>query len=284
MRRLVTEMASIRDEALAGWISDRAAFPSTMVDRIVPAATTGTRQRAAHLLNAEDMLALDTEPFMQWVVEDDFPSGRPAWELGGALIVQTVQPYEKMKLRMLNGAHSMIAYIGQINGFQHVRDVMAVPSHRSLVERYMLAAAQTLDPVPGVDLQSYGEQLLTRFANPTIAHETRQIAMDGSQKLPQRTFLAAVDDLAAGRSGEIFAYATAAWIAYLLQAMDLEDPRRDELLAAAAKVAEGGNLNPIFSIAGLFPPPLLERKDWLDLVGMGLTEIRASGYLIPDIE
>jgi len=275
VRRLVTEMAASRDEALAGWISDHAAFPSTMVDRIVPAATADTRQRAADLLNAEDMLALDTEPFMQWVVEDDFPTGRPAWEAGGALFVKAVEPYEKMKLRMLNGAHSMIAYIGQTTGLDYVRDVMAVPSHRSLVERYMQAAAQTLDPVPGIDLQSYREQLLARFANPTIAHKTRQIAMDGSQKLPQRTFSAAVDDLAAGRNGEIFAYATATWIAYLLQAKNLEDPRCDELSAAAAKVVERGNLDPIFSLPGLFPRPLLEQKDWLDLVGKAFAEITA---------
>jgi fructuronate reductase len=272
VHRLVTEMAGARDAALAGWIRERGAFPSTMVDRIVPAATVETRQRAAELLGAEDALALDTEPFLQWVIEDDFVSGRPAWEAGGALFVETVEPYEKMKLRMLNGAHSMIAYLGQIRGLEYVRDVMAVPEFRTLVERYMQAAAQTLDPVPGIDLDAYREQLLARFGNPTIAHKTRQIAMDGSQKLPQRTFFSAVDDLAAGRDGEIFAFATAAWIAYLLRATDLDDPRRDELEAAAAKVVESGNPGFIFAIPGLFPQPLLEHKAWFDLVRNALVE------------
>ena len=226
VRRLVTEMAARREPALAAWIFEHSAFPSTMVDRIVPAATEETRWRAAALLGAEDALALETEPFMQWVIEDHFVSGRPAWEAAGALFVTDVEPYEKMKLRLLNGAHSMIAYLGQLAGLDYVRDVMAVPSYRSRVRQYMEAAARTLDPVPGVDLGIYQEQLMQRFANPTIAHRTRQIAMDGSQKLPQRIFAAAVDDLAAGRDGAVFAYATALWIAYLLQTPDMEDPTR----------------------------------------------------------
>ncbi|WP_275786392.1 mannitol dehydrogenase family protein [Pararhizobium gei] len=273
VRRLVTEMATIRDLALADWIREYGAFPSTMVDRIVPAATSATRQRAAELLGADDALALDTEPFMQWVIEDHFVSGRPAWEAAGALFVNAVEPYEKMKLRMLNGAHSMIAYLGQVRGLEYVRDVMAIPDCRAVVERYMRAAALTLDPVPGIDLDAYREQLLARFANPTIAHKTRQIAMDGSQKLPQRTFFSAVDDLVAGRDGGIFAYATAAWIAFLLRATALDDPRRDELADAAAKVAESGNPRFVFAIPGLFPQPLLEDEAWLNRVAQDLQEI-----------
>lgn len=276
VKRLVVEMAAARNTTLAGWINQHGAFPCSMVDRIVPAATTETRRRAAELLSAEDALALDTEPFMQWVIEDHFANGRPAWEAGGALFVDDVEPYEKMKLRMLNGAHSMIAYIGQIRGLEYVRDVMAVPELGDLVERYIRAAGRTLQPVPGIDLDSYRAQLLSRFANPTIAHSTRQIAMDGSQKLPQRTFLAAIDDLAAGGDGEIFAYATAAWIAYLLREADLEDPRREELKAAASKVAERGDPRFIFDIPGLFPLPLLGQKIWLDRVGKALAELRAN--------
>ncbi len=273
LRRLVTEMAAIRDTTLAGWIAEHGAFPSTMVDRIVPAATEETRNRAMECLGVEDRLALDTEPFLQWVIEDDFVSGRPAWEAGGALFVDSVEPYEKMKLRMLNGAHSMIAYLGQIRGLEYVRDVMAVSECRAMVERYMQAAAQTLDPVPGIDLDAYREQLLARFANPTIAHKTRQIAMDGSQKLPQRTFSAAVDDLATGRDGEVFAYATAAWIGYLLRAVDPDDPRREELKAAAAEVTKGGDPAAILAVPGLFPQPLLENEGWLDRVRQSLHEI-----------
>lgn len=273
VRRLVTEMAAARDSALADWIGEHGAFPSTMVDRIVPAGTAETHQRAAERLGAQDTLALETEPFLQWVIEDNFVSGRPTWEAGGALLVETVEPYEKMKLRMLNGAHSLIAYLGQIRGLAYVRDVMAVPECRGLVERYMRAAAGTLDPVPGIDLEVYREQLLARFTNPTIAHKTRQIAMDGSQKLPQRTFFPAVDDLAAGGDGEMFAYATAVWIAYLLQATALDDPRSDELKAAAAKVAESNDPGFVFAVLGLLPPFLMENKAWLARVALALEQI-----------
>jgi len=115
----------------------------------------------------------------------------------------------------------------------------------------MQAAARTLDPVPGIDLEAYQEQLIRRFANPTIAHRTRQIAMDGSQKLPQRIFAAAVDDLGAGHDGAEFAYATALWIAYVLQTPDVDDPRRDELAAAATEAIAKSEPSAFFNVSGL---------------------------------
>ncbi|WP_341486593.1 mannitol dehydrogenase family protein [Pararhizobium sp. A13] len=275
VQRLVTEMATRREPALAAWISEHGAFPSTMVDRIVPAATEETRLRAAALLGAEDRLALDTEPFMQWVVEDHFVLGRPAWEAAGALFVKDVEPYEKMKLRLLNGAHSMIAYLGQLAGLDYVRDVMAVAHYRSQVRRYMQAAARTLDPVPGIDLEAYQEQLMQRFANPTIAHRTRQIAMDGSQKLPQRIFAAAVDDLAVGRDGAMFAYATALWVAYVLRTPDVEDPRRQELKAAASEAIDNDEPSAFFAVPGLFPTALVEDRAWLNRLSRELKRIKS---------
>ena len=266
VRRLVLEMAEGRDSTLAAWIAEHGAFPSTMVDRIVPAATEETRRRAGTLLGAEDRLALDTEPFMQWVIEDHFVSGRPAWDAAGALFVRDVEPYEKMKLRLLNGAHSMIAYLGQLMGLEYVRDVMAVPGLAAHVRRYMLAAAQTLDPVPGIDLVSYQAQLIGRFANPTIAHRTRQIAMDGSQKLPQRIFAAAVDDLAAGRDGLVFADATALWVAYLRSGTAIDDPRAEELKRAAARRDNQDPTAALFALPGLFPLDLVKSRSWRDRV------------------
>jgi fructuronate reductase len=273
VRRLVLEMAEARDPALAVWIADNGAFPSTMVDRIVPAATDETRARAAALLGAEDTLALDTEPFTQWVIEDHFVSGRPAWEAAGALFVKNVEPYEKMKLRLLNGSHSMIAYLGQLIGLEYVRDVMAVPDHVARVRRYMLAAARTLDPVPGIDLADYQAQLIERFANPTIAHRTRQIAMDGSQKLPQRIFAAAVDDLASGRDGAAFADATALWIAYLRSATEIDDPRAEQLRQAAAQTHKRNPSEALFALSALVPIELIENRTWRERVNQSLGEI-----------
>ena len=270
VRRLMLEMAEARDPALAAWIAEHGAFPSTMVDRIVPAATEETRERAAALLGAQDRLALDTEPFMQWVIEDRFVSGRPSWEAAGVLFVGDVEPYEKMKLRLLNGAHSMIAYLGQLTGLDYVRDVMAVPDHVARVRRHMQAAAQTLDPVPGIDLGGYQEQLIERFANPTIAHRTRQIAMDGSQKLPQRVFSAAVDDLAAGRDGAAFADATALWISYLGRTADIDDPRAGELKQAATRMTADDSSAPFFDLPGIFPAELVGNPAWRDRINRSL--------------
>jgi fructuronate reductase len=263
VRRLVLEMATLRDAGLAHWIAAEGRFPSSMVDRIVPAATDETRARAARLIGAEDTQAIEAEAFSQWVIEDDFVAGRPAWEAGGALFVHDVEPYEKMKLRLLNGSHSLIAYLGQLNGLEFVRDVMAVPGLADRVRRHMEAAEATLDPVPGIDLAAYREQLVARFANPAIAHRTAQIAMDGSQKLPQRVFAPAIEALARQGDASAFAYVTALWFAYLLSADEVNDPRAAELLAAAAESRSRGALSaPFFAVEGLIPPALVAASGW----------------------
>lgn len=276
VRRLVIEMAGARDPALANWIAAQGAFPCSMVDRIVPAATEETRARAEKLLGVEDKLALDTEPFLQWVIEDHFISGRPKWEAGGALFVDDVEPYEKMKLRLLNGAHSLIAYLGQLKGLEYVRDVMAVPEYRALARRHMDEARKTLDPVPGVDLDGYMDELIQRFENPTVAHKTRQIAMDGSQKLPQRIFAGAAEALAAEGEADSCAFATALWIAYVMRTPDLDDPRRDELCAAAARAAGNDASAPFFDLPGLFPQALMENGAWRARVNAELEKLNAG--------
>ena len=113
---------------------------------------------AEQLIGCADLAAVETEPFSQWIIEDDFVAGRPDWEAGGALFVSDVAPYEKMKLRMLNGTHSMLAYSGFIAGHQYVRDAMADASLASLARRHMRQAAMTLDPVPGIELERYADE------------------------------------------------------------------------------------------------------------------------------
>ncbi|WP_394801946.1 mannitol dehydrogenase family protein [Rhizobium halophilum] len=276
VRRLVIEMAGARDPALANWITGHGAFPSSMVDRIVPAATDEGRARAAEMLGAEDALSLETEPFMQWVIEDHFIAGHPAWDKAGALFVDDVEPYEKMKLRLLNGAHSMIAYLGQLKGLEYVRDVMAVPEYRDLARRHMQSARKTLDPVPGIDLDQYINQLIERFENPTIAHRTKQIAMDGSQKLPQRLFAGTAEALAEGEDVDTAALATALWIAYARRTPDIDDPRREELRRAAAEPTGADASAPFFALPGLFPQALIDNREWRDRVNAKLAEIEAG--------
>uniref|UniRef100_UPI002898C5EF mannitol dehydrogenase family protein n=1 Tax=Paracoccus sp. TaxID=267 RepID=UPI002898C5EF len=222
---------------LADRIAAEVAFPATMVDRITPRSTQSTFADAAQLIGAEDLAAVETEPFAQWVIEDHFSAGRPAWEAMGATFTANVRPYEAMKLRMLNGSHSMLAYAGFLSGKTYVRDVMADPSLSALVARHLGAAAASL-PAGDLDLAGYASALEARFANPAIAHATAQIAMDGSQKMPQRIFAAACDTLANGGDLAAFAFATAAWMRYALgrddagQVYGLNDPREAEILTA----------------------------------------------------
>ncbi|WP_247997521.1 mannitol dehydrogenase family protein [Brucella tritici] len=224
-----------RGEQLSRWIANNVSFPSTMVDRITPASNALTAKLAAELTGREDQAAVETEPFSQWVIEDKFCAGRPEWECAGALFVDDVTPYENMKLRMLNGAHSMLAYSGQLSGKSFVRDVMADPDHAALVRRHLAAAAATVEGL-SIDLNAYAVALAERFANPAIAHSTAQIAMDGTLKLPQRITTPALEALTSGKPHRAFVFALAAWLAYLARKgneghpVSLNDPKATELL------------------------------------------------------
>jgi fructuronate reductase len=270
IRRLVLEMADIIEPALAKWIAAEGAFPCSMVDRIVPAATGDTRSRAAGLLGVSDSLALDTEPFLQWVIEDEFVSGRPSWQAGGAIFADNVEPYEKMKLRLLNGSHTLLAHLGVLNGLDYIRDVMAVPELAAKARTHMQEVVTTLDPVPGIDLPAYMDELLARFSNPTIAHRNIQISLDTTQKLPQRLLSPALDALAKGESGAATAYAVGVWMAAVAKRGDCDDPRRDEVLRAASAMAEPDLSAPFFAILGLFSPDLVTARPWRDKVNAAI--------------
>lgn len=238
-KALIDFAARAHGPELAALIAANVSFPSAMVDRITPRSTEATLADAARLTGAEDLAAVETEPFAQWVIEDDFAAGRPAWEKAGATFTSDVHAFEAMKLRMLNGSHSMIAYCGALAGCDYVRDVMADADLKPLVERHLAAAAATLKP--GVsDYAAYAKALVARFENPAIAHATRQIAMDGSQKMQQRIFLAALDAQGQGLDLTAFAFATAAWMRFTLgrdeagAAYPLNDPREAEISAAVA--------------------------------------------------
>ncbi|MFI7454876.1 mannitol dehydrogenase family protein [Nonomuraea sp. NPDC049714] len=202
-----------REEDLLAWIEPNVAFPSSMVDRIVPAATAADRAAASRLLGVEDRAALGTEPFRQWVIEDRFAAGRPPWERAGAIVTPDVAPYETMKLRMLNGVHSLLAYLGALAGLRTVDQAMARPDLVEVARRYLEHdAAPTLTPPPGVDLADYGARLLTRLANPALRHPIAQIAADGTHKLPQRLLPVIRDRLAHGAEARWAALGVAAWM------------------------------------------------------------------------
>ncbi|MEO8485094.1 MAG: mannitol dehydrogenase family protein [Betaproteobacteria bacterium] len=200
---------------LQRWIGAHAAFPCTMVDRIVPATTDADVADAARRLGVADAAPVVAEPFIQWVIENRFAAPRPAWERAGAEIAHDVAPYETMKLRLLNGSHSTLAYLGFLAGHATIAQAASDARLGRLVERQMTEEIMpTLASPPGIDLAKYGTTLLARFRNPALPHKTAQVAMDGSQKLPQRLLGTVRDRLARGASIRHLSLAVAGWMRY----------------------------------------------------------------------
>lgn len=244
-----------RDPALRGWFEAECACPSTMVDRIVPATTEADRSELARMIGVADEAAVMTEPFSQWVIEDHFAGDRPSWEKAGAELVSDVRSYEAAKLRMLNGAHSLLAYCGLQRGYAFVHEAIADPELRRLAAALMIEeAAPTVGAAPGQDLRAYAEGLLARFANPALNHRLIQIAMDGSQKIPQRWLETLAANQRQGRECPAIRSGIGAWIRHLRGANGLvNDPRTAELAPAAA--GDG-------ALAALFGPTGLLASQW----------------------
>ncbi len=190
VKNAVLGMAEKRSPALADWIADNVSFPGTMVDRIVPAATPESLAEIATVLGVDDPCAISCEPFIQWVVEDHFVAGRPAWETAGVQMTDDVLPWEQMKLRMLNGSHSFLAWLGYLAGHAHISDCMRDDVFRRAARQLMLDEQAPTLTITGVDLLAYADSLIARFSNPALKHRTWQIAMDGSQKLPSACSMA----------------------------------------------------------------------------------------------
>lgn len=239
---LVVAYANLVEPSLADWISREIAFPSTMVDRIVPATTAEDVADNANALGVEDVAPVVHEPFIQWVIEDRFAAARPAWDAAGATLVHDVDPYESMKLRLLNASHSAFAYLGFLAGHEYIYQVAAQPAFVTWMRRFTAGeVVPALARVPGVDLGAYCDALVRRFANPALPHKTRQIAMDGSQKLPQRILATVRDNLAAGRPVELATLAVAGWMRYVYgedeqgRAIEVSDPLAPKYAALAAR-------------------------------------------------
>ncbi|MFW0765870.1 mannitol dehydrogenase family protein [Trabulsiella odontotermitis] len=215
MRNVVCAYARAVDSDLAAWIEKNVTFPSTMVDRIVPAVTADTLDKIEHITGVRDPAGVACEPFRQWVIEDNFVAGRPAWEKAGAELVKDVIPFEEMKLRMLNGSHSFLAYLGYLAGYQHINDCMEDESYRHAAHTLMLKEQAPTLKVKGVDLAHYADLLIERYSNPALRHRTWQIAMDGSQKLPQRMLDSVRWHLAHQSRFDLLALGVAGWMRYV---------------------------------------------------------------------
>jgi fructuronate reductase len=238
----------VRPGALLDWIGAQVAFPATMVDRIAPATRDADLADVAALLGVRDLAAVVAEPFTQWVIEDSFAGPRPAWERAGAQLVTDVEPYEKVKLRMLNGTHSAVAYLGGLAGHEFIAGAVADDVLAGYAYRLMTTdIAPTLTAPPDMDLGEYAAQVLRRFGNTALRYRCAQVAMDGSQKLPYRLRDTIADRLAAGATPVRATLAFAAWMrqVWTQRADDgrpfpVDDPMADVFRARLAEAGVDG--------------------------------------------
>ncbi|WP_024556305.1 mannitol dehydrogenase family protein [Franconibacter pulveris 1160] len=258
VRQAVLGMAQKRSPELAQWIGEHVTFPATMVDRIVPAATPESLAEIADALGVEDPCAISAEPFIQWVIEDNFVAGRPAWETAGVQLVEDVQPWEQMKLRMLNGSHSFLAYLGYLAGYQHISDCMQDARFRQAARQLMLKEQAPTLRITGVDLTAYADSLIARFSNPALKHRTWQIAMDGSQKLPQRMLESIRWHLQHGGDWSLLALGVAGWMRYVSgvdeqgDAIDVRDPLSEKIRGLVENSPQENRVEALLSLQEIF--------------------------------
>ena len=284
-RSAVLDFAKALDTELAQWIEENVTFPSTMVDRIVPALTPETQVEINEVLGVEDTCGIACEPFRQWVVEDNFVAGRPEWELAGAELVADVIPYEEMKLRMLNGSHSFLAYLGYLGGYDHISDTMTDDNYRHAAHNMMLQdQLPTLNMPAGVDAKHYAGMLIERFINPSIKHRTWQIAMDGSQKLPQRMLDSIRFHLEKGTEFHHLALGVAGWMRYVSgvneqgEAIDVRDPMAEKLRAICDEHGLNVTVVPaLLAVDAIFAPELAANERFVEAVTAAYQNLLDNG-------
>jgi fructuronate reductase len=260
---VVTDFAALVDETLPDWIESHVDFATSMVDRITPATTDEDRALVEKECGYVDASPVPTEPFNEWVISGGFPAGRPRWEEAGAKLVDDVEPFERRKLWLLNGSHSMLAYAGSIRGYATIDEAIADPNCRSWVEAFWDEASRYLT-LPASDIADYRAALLTRFSNPRVRHQLAQIAPDGSIKLRVRTLPTVRAERAAGRVPIGCASTIAAWVLHL---RGLGAPIKDPGAGPAQKAANSGVLQEaVPAVLDVVEPGLGGDRDFVDAV------------------
>jgi len=284
IRAGVIAMARRTDPALAEWIEAEGAFPQTMIDRIVPATIPDDVARLSARLGVEDQGMVKAEPFTQWVIEDWFAGERPDFASLGVQLTDAVEPWEDAKLRLLNGAHSATAYLGALSGHEHVHEAVAVPAFRAFIDALWGEAQTTLNPPPELDLAAYRDELMARFSNSALMHRTRQIAMDGSQKLPQRLLAGMAERLAVGQGIEALALGVAAWMRWQEGVTEsgevvlVDDPlaaKTAELIAASEN--DEAEVRALLTLSAVFPATLATDRRFVEAVTGAFLSLREHG-------
>lgn len=284
MRNVVCAYARAVDAGLADWIESHVTFPSTMVDRIVPAVTPETLDKIEQLTGVRDPAGVACEPFRQWVIEDNFVAGRPEWEKAGAELVSDVIPFEEMKLRMLNGSHSFLAYLGYLAGYEHINDCMGDENYRRAAHDLMLKEQAPTLKVQNVDLARYADLLIARYTNPALRHRTWQIAMDGSQKLPQRMLDSVRWHLADNSSFKLLTLGVAGWMRYVGgvdeqgNKIEVSDPLLPVIQAAVQSSEEGeSRVKVLLAIEAIFGQDLPQNAQFVEQVTNAYLSLLSKG-------
>ena len=281
-RKVMLRFAELRDPSLKDWLAEHGAFPNCMVDRITPATTDADRALVREAFGIEDAWPVVTEPFRQWVIEDDFCDGRPALEKVGVQMTPNVHPYETMKIRLLNASHSAMGYLGYLAGYNYIYEIMADPQFRKYILDLMHEeVTPVLKPVPGIDLDQYKETLIERFANPTVKDQATRICLDGSAKLPKFILPTIREQLARGGSVRKLSLAVASWCRFLAgtdeqgKPIEIKDPMADELHRAAK--AAGKDPRPFLGIREIFGDDLPQSPVFVEQVGEALRSLYDEG-------
>ncbi len=251
VERVLLGYTQLRKPELRDWIAENVAFPNSMVDRITPQTTAADIAYVAERFGVEDRWPVVTEPFRQWVIEDTFCNGRPAWERVGGEMVADVEPYELMKMRLLNGSHLAMAYLGALAGYRYVHEVMADPLFRDFTAAFMEEVTPVVPVIPGTSVMEYKATLMRRFSNPTINDQVTRICSEGSAKLPKWLLPSIVELAETRRPIGLTSFVVASWIFYLGRGVD-ERAEPLEIVDARA-----GELRGIASAGSLDPRPVL---------------------------
>ncbi|HUZ18468.1 MAG TPA: mannitol dehydrogenase family protein [Spirochaetia bacterium] len=282
LRRLFLQFLERVDADLAKFVADEVAFPNCMVDRITPMTTAEQQKSFAESFGVVDRRPVFCERFRQWVIEDHFPAGRPDWSLSGATFVPDVVPFERMKIRLLNGSHSALGYVSYLLGFRRVDLAMSDPDVRLFLRAYMNEVSPTVGAVPGVDLEGYKDSLIERFSNPAIADQVLRLAQDGSKKIPNMILEPIGEILDDGRSCPRASFALAAWIRFLEgtdeagEPIPIDDPQGPALQAAARQTRAGG-VSQFLGIGSVFPESISRSETLRRAVSESLSAIRSKG-------
>lgn len=244
-RRVFTAFARLRDAELGDWVEREARFPNSMVDRITPVTTDADRAEIRERFGIQDRWPVVCEPYTQWVLQDSFTAGRPPYEQAGVQVVDRVEPYELMKLRLLNGSHQAMAYFGYLVGYRLVHEAAQDPLFQAFLLGYMdKEATPTLAPVPGVDLQGYKYTLLERFSNPQVRDTIARLCAESSDRIPKWLLPVVREQLASGGEIRRSAGVVASWARYAEgideqgQPIEVVDRLRDSLMRAARRQRE----------------------------------------------